>query len=358
MRKLTRVTVTAAGICIVMGLGLSLAGRLMGGEPGFWIGRGGLYTNQDVRENRSRARLEVLEKTELEAFQDMEVRVDYNDIVIESSADGRYYIEYRLYTESRDPEYSVKNGILTVTCVRDLQENQNWGQIGFFTINNGTYREAGKVTIYVPEEASFGTVKLSTNDGSIVYGGPQADTLVAISNYGTIEIQDGEAESVSLTASDGSIILDGGTYTDIQVVNKYGKTKLKEISAGTIDVQAADSQITMKEIQANSIFLENKYGGIECSQITADSIRVKQSDGSCRLQEADIKNGTFENRYGSTELELVGKEKEYNYDLAMKYGSVKLNDRTFKEESVTEDNGADRNLSVTANDGKLRITTE
>lgn len=41
MNKVMRGTLAAAGICIVAGLGLSLAGFVMGGEPGFWIGRSG-----------------------------------------------------------------------------------------------------------------------------------------------------------------------------------------------------------------------------------------------------------------------------------------------------------------------------
>ena len=31
-----KVTMAVAGVCIVAGLGLSLAGYAMGGEPGFW----------------------------------------------------------------------------------------------------------------------------------------------------------------------------------------------------------------------------------------------------------------------------------------------------------------------------------
>lgn len=46
MKKIMKVTMAVAGVCIVAGLGLSLAGYAMGGEPGFWIGRNGMYTNQ------------------------------------------------------------------------------------------------------------------------------------------------------------------------------------------------------------------------------------------------------------------------------------------------------------------------
>lgn len=356
MRKITRVTLTTAGICIIAGLGFSLAGWFMGGEPGFWINRKGLFTNQDLRE-QSQSQMEVLEKTELEPFEDMDLRIDYNDIFIEPSEDGRYYMEYRLSSRGRKPEYGVKNGILTVTCTRDPQESRNWGGMGFLVMGDGIYREAGRATIYVPEEASLGMVKLSSNAGSVVYHGPQTKTLEITSQYGGTTIRDGAAETVRLTASDGSVFLDGGAYTELYLVNKYGATDLEEITAETIDIQAADGQINMDSVSASSIALEDKYGAINGSRINADSIKVKQSDGACRFQKADIKEGTFENSYGRTELDLVGNETEYNYDLTMKYGSIKINDRKFEEESVRENNGADRTLTITASDGSIRITT-
>ncbi|MCD7964600.1 MAG: hypothetical protein LUG90_02330 [Clostridiaceae bacterium] len=108
MNKVMRGTLAAAGICIVAGLGLSLAGFVMGGEPGFWIGRSGLYTNREVR-TKNAGKLVELEKTELDPFTSMDVRADYGSITVKPSGDDSCYLEYSLYVRDKDPVDTVKN---------------------------------------------------------------------------------------------------------------------------------------------------------------------------------------------------------------------------------------------------------
>ena len=82
--------------------------------------------------------------------------------------------------------------------------------------------------------------------------------------------------------------------------------------------------------------MTNKYGSIKGSAIVSDSMTMKQSDGSCDIRMADIKNGDFENKYGDITLELTGAEKDYNFDLMMKYGDINLNGRNTSEKDLRE----------------------
>lgn len=357
MKKLTRVTLAAAGICIVTGLGLSLAGYLMGGEPGFWISRNGLYTNRQIREHNAEKLVE-LEKTEIDPVTSMDVRVSYGSITVKPSGDDSYYLEYGLYTRNREPEYTVKNGVLTFTCVPDQDVSETWGSAGFFVIDNVYVHERGSVTIYVPESIPLETVKLYTSDSDVVYDGPEAKTLDITSKYGGITLEGAKAKNAYLTASDGTIRCLDGTFTSLDIINKYGETDLDRMDLERLDIDASDSRIALREITSKNISVVNKYGSVKGSTLTADSITVKQSDGTCDIKTADIKSGAFENKYGDVTLELTGTEEEYNYDLVMEYGDIRLNDKRVEEESLRENNNADKNIVMTASDGSIWIMTK
>lgn len=357
MTKLMRGTLAAAGICIVAGLGLSLAGFLMGGEPGFWINRRGLYTNQEAR-NLSAEKLVKLEKTEIEPFTSMDVTVSYGNITVKPSGDDSCYLEYSLYIRNKEPEYTLKDGILTFTCIPEPDSSETWGSVGFFTLQSADVHEKGSLTVYVPDNIPLNTVKLCTSDSDLVYAGPDAGTLDMTSKYGSIKLNGVNAEKALLTASDGAVRCSGGTITSLDIINKYGDTDLERIDLNRLSIEASDSQITLRDIVSKTISVVNDYGSIKSSEVAADTLTVEQSDGTCDMKMTDVKNGTFENKYGDIALELTGTEKEYNYNLAMKYGDIRLNDRRLEGENFRENNGAENNIMITASDGSMQIMTQ
>ena len=356
MKKLTQYLIMAAGACVVLGTGLCIAGKVLGGSPGFWIRRDGLYTNQDIRKELE-GRMAVLEKTEMDAFDSMDIRMDYNHITVKPSDDGRYYLEYNLYTRKNQPEYGVQDGVLTVTCVMDPEDSVFSGTAGFFVVNDGSSYKSGLVTVYVPENISMDRVKLYNKDGKVTYHGPKAETLDITSSYGGIFLKDAEAENAILTLSDGNIQCDGGSFTRLTLTNKYGNTNLNQIAASSIDIDASDGHLTKENISTGSLTAKNKYGTTVCNTVTADSFVMNQSDGSCTVKNADIKDGRFENKYGNISLELTGRETDYNYDMEMKYGDITLNGQRYKEKNVHKNNGASMNIMTDSNDGHVNIQT-
>lgn len=356
MTKLMRGTLAVSGICIVAGLGLSLAGFLMGGEPGFWINSTGLYTNQEAR-NLSAGKLVKLEKTEIDPFTSMDVTINYGDITVKPSGDDSCYLEYSLYIRNKEPEYAVKDGILTFTCVPEPDSGETCGSAGFFALQSADI-EKGSLTIYVPENNPMDTVKLYTSDSDVVYAGPDAGTLDMTSRYGKIKLNGVKADTALLTSSDGVVRCSDGTFTSLDIINKYGDTDLESINADRLNIEASDSQITLRDIVSKTISVVNDYGNIKSSNLAADTLTVDQSDGTCNMKMTDVKNGTFENKYGDVTLGLTGTEKAYNYNLTMKYGDIRLNDRSLEGEDLRENNGAENNIVITASDGSMQIMTQ
>lgn len=356
MRKLMRISLIVASVCTVAGLGFALAGYVMGGEPGFWVRRDGLYTNQDLRDQNAK-KLRVLEKTKIGTIESMDIQVDYNDIVVKPSGDENCYLEYRVFTEEKEPEYAVDDGTLTFTCIQEAGE-KHWGTAGFFVISYDGTIERGLVTVYVPERTRLDKVTLYTSSGDISYEGPDAGTIDITSEYGDVELSGADAGTVRLTASSGEFRCTEGKYDSFYGKNEYGRTYLRDIDAGEMTVESSSGGVTLKDITAVSVVVKDMYGDVECSAVKAGDLTVSLSSGGLDVREADIRDGNFENQYGDVRLELTGGEKDYNYDLSVEYGEVKVNNRSSVEHDIKEDNGADRNVVVSAENGLIRIITE
>lgn len=353
MNKRTKGILGAAGVSMIVGAGLMLAGRFMGGETGFYIDRTGIYTNQDIRE-RSRQNLYTMEKTQLEDFHSMEFLVEYNDIEVVPSKDGHFYMEYQLYLRGDEPRYEVEDGRLTMKCVQEVNSSTFHG-VGFLAWNTDTSSQHGMVRIYAPQGIRMREIKLSNSDGSLTYDGPDADIYDFTSDYGAIHVNRGNAKQIYLYASDGNITCDSVTCEDFTTENQYGRTELKDISAKNMKIDASDGKIILQQINTDSATIVNQYGRVEADQIKADVLSVTMSDGTCSLRRADLGNAVFENTYGTVAAELEGRKQDYNYDLETTYGSITV-DGDKLEESYRKDNKAQRNLTVTAKDGNVQIS--
>lgn len=356
MKKLVQSVIITAAAFVIGGFGLLTVGRIMGGESSFWIRDHRLYTNQDIRKEQA-GRMVVLEKTELDAFHSMDVRIDYNNIVVKPSEDGRCYLEYRLYTQKTEPEYHVKDGVLTVTCTADSSKQSTTGHVGFFMVNTNLKHEIGQATIYVPKQASMDLVKLYNKDGTVTYDGPAAETLNITSKFGSIALIKPEAKSAVMTLSDGSVSCTGGQFTDLTLINKFGSTELNDLTASKIDIQISDGSLSMNRIETSSLTADNKYGSVSCDTITADTLTIRQNDGSCTFKNATVKNGWLENKFGNITLNLTGRERDYNYDLNTKHGETDINGHTFEEHNLSINNGAVNNIVTKSNDGSVVIRT-
>lgn len=200
-------------------------------------------------------------------------------------------------------------------------------------------------------------VKLYNKDGSVEYDGPDAKTLDITSLYGSVELKHKTAETVLVNMADGTLTCDGGSFADLSVVNQYGEINLNQITASAMSIDASDAGITMNGINVDHITIVNDYGSISSDTMETDSIMVKQSDGQCTMKRITVRDGVFENKYGDMKLYLTGDETDYNYELSMKYGTIRLNERNFEEQSVHENHGADRNIKMTASDGAMTIRT-
>lgn len=279
MRKFTIRIMAAAGILIFIGAAFCAAGWLLGGEPGFYLDKSGMHTNRELRERIENEKMDTLSKTELEGIRSMDIGTEYENITVKPSDDGRFYLEYQIPKQEREPAYTVKDGVLTMD-VKGRESVEVSGELSFFMISS-VMRKPGGVTFYVPQTLAMTKIGLNTVSGDIAMDGIKTPFLAASSDSG---------------------------------------------------------QVTLKDV-------------------TADTMVVKMINGDLNAKKMNLRTGKIQVEYGDTQLELVGREASYNYNLKSEYGAVYLNSRNFEDESVTEDNGTDKSILLTSKTGRVEITT-
>lgn len=351
MNKLVKGVLGVSIVCIVAGTGLFIAGRLLGGQPGFWMDDTGIHTNREFQEKHSFHLLEM-EKEKLDRFQNLDVETDYNDIEIVPSDDSNFYLEYRLYAQSTDPQYQVDQDTLSFQCIQEPVTDMD---IGFFIANTDKKQEQGFVRIYIPKDARLETVKLNNSDSRIRYNGPDADTFHITSAYGEIHLEDKKAKTITLTSSDGDILCHSLSCEELALKNQYGETGLENIEAKDVTLEASDGMISIKNLEANSITVTNQYGEVKGDGIRTEAFSLTMSDGECLLKQADLKQTEFENTYGTFEVELTGKENDYNYSILSDYGTIVLGGREW-DKNYEKNHGAKRNLTGKLSDGNVIIS--
>lgn len=350
-KTIRRILVTSIS-CIVVGAVLFAAGTWMGGETGFYINRTGFHSSRELRE-ASGKQLAVLEKTELDSFRSMDIETDYNDIEILPSEDGRYYLEYRLYTYGSEPQYHVSQDTLTFQCIQNPQTQMNVA--GFMVWNTNSSREQGVVRVYVPNDLPLQAVSLTNSDGNLQYNGPDADIFQITSSYGNVNLTGRKAGQITISASDGTIVCHSVECDRLQLENHYGDTDLGDITASELKIDVSDGAVTMKQMDTGIVDIVNQYGSVDGKAVIADVFSLKMSDGSCSLKQADLKQADLENSYGSLDIELTGVEDDYNYDLKNTYGSITVGKRE-QEEKYEKDHGSKRNINASASDGDMVLS--
>lgn len=349
MKKFSKTILMIATCLVVAGAGFLGVGYALGGSPSFAIGPEGIV-NGTTSVNHS------LEKTRIDAFENVKLTVNFGDITIVPS-DG-YYLEYSLTGDEKGPAYSVDNKTLTF---RKIQENAGAVYSFFYSGPVGNvYDPKGNdyLKLYVPEDVYLENVQIVGSDGEFVWDGSvKTDWLSVDISYGDMKVSDVQGKQIELNSSDGKIEVSNCAAETLKVYNAYGNTILKQVDVQDLTVELSDGKLEMEQIKAENNDIRNYYGSIKGDVLSGNIWNVYQSDGNCRFDEADIQDLKVESSYGDVELNMLGAEDDYDYDLHSDYGSVRLNGYR-RDEEIRIRNKADRVIRVDSSDGKIVVNTE
>ncbi len=303
-----------SAMCVILGIIILTAGRILGGLPGFYIDRNGIHTV-----NEAQASEFVRDSRVLEAFESIEIDIDEADVeLIESD---RFAIDYCIAGEYGNVICEVKDGKLVF---KEAAHNRIWN-FGAFIPGFGEVLDETDcyIRIEVPAGTQFDDILINMEEGSLNLPSLYAEQLKLDNEYGDINIK------------------------------KYHGEKLK------VDMQ--DGDFSADVIEAEQAEFNNEYGNILIDRISGGNILSKLEDGEFCINSLDMDRTEVSNEYGNVCLGIAEDMNEYGLDLETEYGSINIADgkleRRYSDEGMTyrTKDSRSKRIEVSCEDGNIEV---
>lgn len=275
MNKRSKKIVIVSASLMACGVILGGAGFAMGGYPGVQISRHGIFSTSTKSEPCE------LAKTKLDSFSKVKISVDsYADIQILPSDDNSFYLEYLLDRSYGEPEYQVKDDILTV-------HHNNQG-VGFINLTFETFDTLPDthIQLYVPEGKVLDYLDIYNDSGDVMISDVHVkDSKISI-DYGDLTLNNSDLDSLDLHLDSGDFITDDTEISILNLQNEYGDNTLNNYKGSYITADLDSCSLMIDAVELDSL-------------------------------ECDIE-------YGDVNLALPGKLDTYTFDISTEYGDILL----------------------------------
>ncbi len=303
MKKITKVFLVIGVAAVVVGAVMVGIGLAANGGNGFSV-----YWDRGFK--LAEDELLTMDKTEFEAFKDIDINVTGKVNLVENSAD-KYEIEYSLYSSEDLITCEVKNNKLVVKT----DDEVNFFNFGGFNFDDDN---VPYITVYYPAGSKFDSIKVDTSAGGFFSENElKAESLFVDVSAGGVELENYEG-AFEADCSAGGIVIKNSYLTDMNV----------DLSAGGIE---------MRDSKVNGGKLEVSAGGVEGYGIEL-------------LNDMDIDCSA-----GSIEIELTNGGDDIGYDIDSSAGSIIIDGDKFKDE-VNLNTDADIMVNIDCSAGSVEIT--
>lgn len=310
-------------LCIVFGMGIFFAGKVMGG--GRYVKNMDFSSMLTTDSKNLKEEYATLEKTKIDDFDKINIKTNTIDIKIAQSDDKNCYIAYNLKKEKGEVpavyevsggEFKLRQKSNHVTINVDLR--------GLAAILSGTqdYVRQNQFVLYLPKDKQISTVEFDTEDGDISIDGLKSDKMDIAVDAGDIKLENAELQSGKITSSDGDIVV--------------------------------------KNTNLKGMALTDNYGDVKCNDGSFEDIAVKLNDGDLKLHNTKLTGNTKINS-GYGDVKVIGFD-DWNDILVSartSYGDVSVNHKIDGEKTETsfEKNveNPSAKLEINCSDGDISI---
>lgn len=290
---------------------------------------------------------------DVEAITEININTGLSDIELIESED--YHIKIDMLYWEEKPEYSIQNGVLTYD---DTDAFPNSYSINFHLEN--------VIKVYLPKGASIKNISIKSSSGDVNLAGFIADTLDASISYGDFSCKNTAAGEANITLSSGSSHIIDFQAGDLKFTNSYGDAEFTNINIGelllpegstfkSLDITMSSGDVELNNLVFSSIDILNSYGDITCKELSAEELDSELSSGRFKLSESTIKDVKINNSYGDIILELIGQKDDYQLDLGSSYGKVRVEDKTYEEHLIVENDGSGQ-IKANCSSGDIEVS--
>lgn len=323
MTKFIKGALITGILCIVFGMGIFFAGKVMGG--GRYVKNMDFSSMLTTDSKNLKEEYATLEKTKIDDFDKINIKTNTIDIKIAQSDDKNCYIAYNLKKEKGEVPavYEVSGGEFK------LRQKSNHVTInvdlsGLAAILSGTqdYVRQNQFVLYLPKDKKISEAEFDTEDGDISIDGLKSDKMDIAVDAGDIKLENAELQSGKITSSDGDIVV--------------------------------------KNTNLKCMALTDNYGDVKCNDGSFEDIAVKLNDGDLKLQNTKL-TGNIKINSGYGDVKVIGFD-DWNDILVSartSYGDVSVNHKIDGEKTETsfEKNveNPSAKLEINCSDGDISI---
>ena len=347
-------------ICAVLtGTGFVLAaiGIAMGGIiRGIQINAQGIHVYAPSLDSKNGSEYESAVET-LEAFQRIEVDVEYADIRVQSSDSQEYTLSYQL-SDAGSLQKEVKDGTLIVKHGDFRSSGSGFPNLTWFFLGDNIHsdRVTESITIGLPEDAALSELSLNTDSGDVLCEKIQADSLKIHAEYGDVSLQDVEAGQTELALESGKLQMDQVQGEDCRIKGEYGDVTLKELAlTKDLTVRLESGDLRFYETTMQGLNLNCDYGSIDGQQMEFTNAQMNLESGDCKLYDVLLEGCDINAEYGDVELQLRRDITDYAYNLQAEYGDIRFGGQKMGTSYVVLGKNAQELINIQCESGDIQI---
>lgn len=265
MTKFIKGALITGILCIVFGMGIFFAGKVMGG--GRYVKNMDFSSMLTTDSKNLKEEYATLEKTKIDDFDKINIKTNTIDIEIAQSDDKNCYIAYNLKKEKGEVPavYEVSGGEFK------LRQKSNHVTInvdlsGLAAILSGTqdYVRQNQFVLYLPKDKKISEAEFDTEDGDISIDGLKSDKMDIAVDAGDIKLENAELQSGKITSSDGDIVVKNTNLKGMALTDNYGDVKCNDGSFEDIAVKLNDGDLKLQNTKlTGNIKIDSDYGDVK-----------------------------------------------------------------------------------------------
>lgn len=265
MTKFIKGALITGILCIVFGMGIFFAGKVIGG--GRYVKNMDFSSMLTTDSKNLKEEYATLEKTKIDDFDKINIKTNTIDIKIAQSDDKNCYIAYNLKKEKGEVPavYEVSGGEFK------LRQKSNHVTInvdlsGLAAILSGTqdYVRQNQFVLYLPKDKKISEAEFDTEDGDISIDGLKSDKTDIAVDAGDIKLENAELQSGKITSSDGDIVVKNTNLKGMALTDNYGDVKCNDGSFEDIAVKLNDGDLKLQNTKlTGNIKINSGYGDVK-----------------------------------------------------------------------------------------------
>lgn len=336
---------TGAGF-VLGGIGIAMGGII----HGIQIAPQGIRVYAPLLDKDTGKGNYIQKEEALEAFDSIQVDMEYADIRVEQSKDDTYTLSYCL-SKDRKIQKEVSNGTLILQA--DSQNSFHWFFMG---ISSNSADQQESVTIRVPKSVNLSDVRLHTESGDIACENAQMDALDITAEYGDVSLYGILAQNIKMNMESGNLRMEQVQGGSCSVKNEYGSLSFYDLAL-TAELQAEmeSGDIKFRDASAKGLELKSSYGNVTGQHTEFENIRMELESGDCRLEDLLFDRCEIDSSYGNVELDLKKDVTDYSYQLLTEYGDIEIGGKEMGEAYSSLEGKQERQIGIACESGNIRI---